>query len=442
MAIPNSPSCSSTHYDFYIDSNVTTINANDLCQLAESDWNVIQNEWFPGVINNMPLNIFRIQVQIVPGQGGATWCGCPGCRLCPDATSTNIRMIVQVPQIPNRNPQNDINNVRVELTNEVTEVFMQYQKKGWSGSNFLPCQNFGEPCGTEGTVGEGLSLFLGQQIAIRQNFLQNTDIVNSHWQNVWLQSFDRPIENLACASSVSGAPLGSCPTLDYVNSAAPGPDPNTGQVPVPGVSYKYAGYYIVFLYYLKDVLNRTIPDIIAHGPSRTGSMTEVYQNLTGDFNTDPNGTIKNLLVMQYKLPPGKGIPDQQLSPFTGTPAQCQPGWRQENNGWAFYQPDIFGNCMRQTGWVFDNETNQMKQTLGIGAIGQTHNYFWIEPGTQVWLAASLISPPNSGLVWSDAEQKWWIYWTDLNTGNTNWFRLDCDNFGNCQWVQQSGGPIL
>jgi len=122
-------------------------------------------------------------------------------------------------------------------------------------------------------------------------------------------------------------------------------------------------------------------------------------------------------------PPIVPVPASCLTPT------CQTGWRQENNSWAYYQL-VNNQCVRQTGWVFDNETNAMKQALRIGAFGATHNWFYIDPNTGVW----------SGWVWNGAENAWWYYF--LNTGV--WWRQQCDaNGNNCQdWQQQSAGPML
>lgn len=117
------------------------------------------------------------------------------------------------------------------------------------------------------------------------------------------------------------------------------------------------------------------------------------------------------------------------APLQGPVTGCQPGWKLENGNWVYYYRDSSGNCVKQTsGWVFDDESNDMKQALRIFTFGTTHNWFWIDPNTQAW----------SGWVWNDIDKRWWQYRTD-----NNWYQYQCDPNGqNCQVVQQSSsGPF-
>lgn len=386
MAIPNNPTCSSTHYAIFIDSNLNNV-LNDtaitnLCQLAEADFAIMQS-WFQGT--QIPAFSFPVAVQITASDIGTgahtTW-----------APNSQIRIDMRVP-----NQSGEIGTIRINLVEEIVEVFMFYQRMGWYGGKF-------RSDGTEGTVGEGLSIFLGQQLAFQQRI--QSEFLNNFHANQWMKS-NRPTENLTCLQSPP--PPFTCPTLDYVNSAAPGPDPNTGGG-ITNLSYIDAGYYLLFLYYLKDVRGFSINQIIAAGPVNTGSITEVYQRLTGDRTSDPNQTVLQLINSNF--PNSTTLPFGVFSPFTTT--QCPPdGWRQENGNWVNYK-----NCVKQTGWVFNNEPRNMLDDLRIGTFGQTNNWYLMDDNTGAW----------TKLVWN--QERWYRY-----DGGGNW-----SLWNGSQWVPTQTPP--
>lgn len=363
--------CTTTHYQIYYDTAIEfkRVLANNLCQNAEEDFNLMQS-WFPGV--SIPTTI---TVQLVSPYddhlaNSAQWCTCP-CNdptFCPPEVSAKNGIYVEI-YVDN---QTQTSNVRYALTAEVTEMFMLYQDRGWSGANFHPTT------GTEGTVGEGLSTFLAQQLVQ----IQGIQGPNPYFANIWMTSY-RPTENLSCLSTLpySSTPSPSCPTVDYEFQFAPTNSP-----------YLYFTFYLLFLYYLKDQLGYSINQITAAGPSKTGCITEVYQNLTGDKSSDPNKDFLGLINIYY---PGTTVlPNNVNSPF---PIR----WVQQSGnlyylvsgipmtGWVYIAPlsFYFDSTGAFSGYVWYNETiyigkpvNNWSQQIGpywlwFDSIG-IYSYLW------------------------------------------------------------------
>jgi hypothetical protein len=165
---------------------------------------------------------------------------------------------------------NNANWLRAVLVSEVTESFMHRQNKGWG---FLPAPGYSD---NENSCGEALSLFLTQQLAVRQGFPLPYTGFTANTSNGWLNSSRD----------------------DYVNSTLP----YAGNGPGTGGS-------MLFLYYLFHQLGFSIEDIIANAPGYTngqlnsaGTLRGVYANLTGD-SSDPFPFFKQLLDIAY--PEGK-----------------------------------------------------------------------------------------------------------------------------------------
>ncbi|MGE7874803.1 hypothetical protein [Bacillus paramycoides] len=268
--------------------------ASDLCQNAEDDFRLMQG-WFQGV-SSIPTNQLPIAVTIVPNQssGGI-------------ARRNNNTVTIWV---PNRMDAQNAATVRWLLIGEITEMFMFYSGMGWFGG-----LHFGD--GNEGSVGEGLSIFLSQQWAQMHGFQIN--LPNSFPANNWLGSSDRPIEPQ---------------TLSFTDPWGPTNKP-----------FLYAGFYLLFLYYLKDQLRYTINQIIANGPSTaTGTIAEVYHKLTGNPN-DPFPAFLQLINSRY--PGSQKLADNLYSPFPISTPTCPNGngWSIINGEWVFCQ-----NGAKQGGW--------------------------------------------------------------------------------------------
>ncbi|MED3563981.1 hypothetical protein [Bacillus xiapuensis] len=341
MAIQGSiQACPQTaHYIIKYDPSMIngSLLANDFCLHAEDDFNVMQS-WFSGVNVQTPItvtitsNLFACSIPplppIQPGQSAA----------CRNGSDWNVI----VPDDPSQTGK-----IRYLVAVELSEYFMYYQTlqfkgKGWYTGLNLP----GNTNPNEGTVGEGLSIFLGQQFAIQQNLPNQQDYVNNYFANKWMQ-FNRPTESLSCAFS---QPLPTCPTISFTDPYGPR-DLNNNP------TYINMAFYILFLYYLKDQLNYSIKQIVSAVPVKTGTITEVYQILTTDTTTDPNQTFLQLINSQY--PGTTPLPPNKLSPFpitTTTPPTCPTpnGWSQINGIWYYCQ-----NGVRQTNlWVGpDNNGN-------------------------------------------------------------------------------------
>ncbi|MGE7875088.1 hypothetical protein [Bacillus paramycoides] len=186
-----------------------------------------------------------------------------------------------------------VNDIRYAFILEVSEMFMMSQKdKGWYGGNVQGVSN-----GTEGTVGEGLSIFLAQQFGQTKLGFPG----DASWVNKWMTS-TRPVEDV---------------TIDFVNETAP-----------PSTPFMYAGFYLLFLYYLKDQLGFSINQIIANGPPisepSAGRIAAVYYNLTNENNypctIDPFSDFKKLIDNAF--PKTNQLPTNVYSPFP----LPYPGW--------------------------------------------------------------------------------------------------------------------
>jgi hypothetical protein len=313
--------CTTTHYQIYYDTEIgfKRALANNLCQNADKDFDLMQS-WFPGVLIPTTITVQIISPYDDHPVNSARWCTCP-CKdptFCPPEVSAKNGIYVEI-YVDN---QTQTSNVRYDLAAEVTEMFMLYQGSGWSGANFHPTT------GTEGTVGEGLSTFLAGQLVQIQG-VQGLANPIPNFANIWMMSY-RPTENLSCLSTLpyTSTPSPSCFTVDYDNAYGPTNSP-----------FLYFTFYVLFLYYLKDQLGYSINQIINDGaPSNTGSITEVYQNLTGDLSSDPNKDFLGLINIYY--PGTKALPDNVRSPF---PIR----WVQQGGNLYYLVSGI-----PMTGWVY------------------------------------------------------------------------------------------
>ncbi|PEX75848.1 hypothetical protein COK36_27195 [Bacillus cereus] len=157
-------------------------------------------------------------------------------------------------------------------------MFMKFQKKGWYGGLF-------DPNGNEGSTGEGLSHFLAQQFEVLKGL--HTGFDKFYPANNWMTS-SRP---------------------NWVNKVAY--EDATDMVK--------AGCVVVFLYYLKDQLGYSVKDIIFHGPISSGTLKEVFANLTGELvfgdrdDEPPFFTFKQFIDINF--PGTTTIPTNISSPF-------------------------------------------------------------------------------------------------------------------------------
>ena len=283
---------STTHYTIQYDDAATfgVSLADYLFQHCEEDFNLMQG-WFQGV--SIPT---RTTVTITPTSDSSTyraqWFG-----------SNNVFSVTIF--VPNNVLPTTTSAVRWLLVAEVTEMFMFVQGKGWYGGKFVNG-------GNEGTVGEGLSQFLSQQLAQIKGL--PLAFTNSFPANNWMTS----------------SRLSEPQTLNFTDPYG------------PNNSFINCGFYLVFLYYLKDQLGYTINQIIANGPTSTGGITEVYRNLTGNAS-DPFPAFMNLINTKY--PGTTSIPTNMYSPF---PLETITGWVQQNGKWYYYV-----NGIPQTGWIQD-----------------------------------------------------------------------------------------
>ena len=142
---------------------------------------------------------------------------------------------------------------------------MEVQGIGW-----FPNQNV-NLAPQEGSIGEGLSLFLAREWALISGNTQNPS-----WSNNWM--------NTAHADWVSQTDVTFNPAT--------------------------FGCALLFLTFLHYQLGIDIPPIIAHGAQ---NLAQVYQNITGD-GTNPFGIFKRLL--DSKFPGTSSIPGS-FSSVTG-----------------------------------------------------------------------------------------------------------------------------
>ncbi len=328
--------CQTAHYIIQYDNTMNSgaFLANDLCQNAEDDYTLMAS-WFPGVSLPTPITV-QIMRSSNPNSTNAQWCTCPNpnCNFCTPGLN-GILVQIFVPDDPAQT-----GTVRYDLAQEVTEIFMWRQNRGWYGGKF-------DPAGNEGTVGEGLSTFLGQQLVIIKGL--QTPFLNNIIVNAWMQS-NRLTENLTCLNSPP--PPVSCPTVDYEHPFAP----NNTSI--------YRGYYMLFLYYLMDNLGYSINQIIDAAPSRTGSITEVYQNLTKDTSSDPNQLFLQLINTYY--PGTTPLSDNILSPFPLGWFRYDSGYWYEFfngqwDGWVWYEVTgtwYYYDFSSSTWWIYDNDLQQ------------------------------------------------------------------------------------
>ena len=130
----------------------------------------------------------------------------------------------------------------------------------------------------EGSVGEGLSLFLsGQFLQLHPN--ENTGQDRSSINNaIW--AYHNSAQNWLNSSRT-----------DYIN--VNDDDTSSGLFGNPP-----SGCTVLFMYYLNYNLGYSIPQIVTHGPGSTGTLKQVYTNLTGD-TADPFPPFKKLLDDSY-----------------------------------------------------------------------------------------------------------------------------------------------
>jgi hypothetical protein len=239
----------------------------------DSDYGVMAS-WFPGVTATRPNGLpsdARIPIFVTHFDGGAR----------------NTGKIYLKP-----GPGSDMARSRLFLVAEITESFMEGQKKGWGFENHP-----GASWTNEESCGEGLSLFLTEQMAQLKGVSGVfTEKASENWLNSAL-----PTSNSACTrffknedGSQDLADFGS--RADYVNLNLffPGNGPGTG-------------CSMLFLYYLYTQLGHSIDDIIAKAPgfksdgvtlNATGTLRGVYQNLTGD-TADPFPKFNELLAYHF-----------------------------------------------------------------------------------------------------------------------------------------------
>src|SRR5262249_25889349 len=147
--------------------------------------------------------------------------------------------------------------IRYLLVAEVTEMFMASQRQGW----VEPTDLFN--VGDEGSMGEGLSRFLGVQFLIAKG-ISSSVLSGFAVVPFWLNSMfpTRP---------------------NFIDAAIDDNRPN-----------QITGCATCFLFYLHDQLNFGISQIISAG---AGSLAVVYTILTG--KTDAWTSFKNLVDLHY-----------------------------------------------------------------------------------------------------------------------------------------------
>ena len=246
--LPNGGRSTAGHYQFAYDTNlsaadgVTRVTA--LMANCEQDRNRMSS-WFPGVTFGFSL---PLTVNITTGSGGASWTDPSGFQ----------KLFGYSPTVTvNPGSGTSANFPRYLLVSEVTEMFMESQDKGWhQESSFFQGAD-------EGSIGEGLSRFLGVQFQLA-NSLGAVPPSGFAVAKLWLNS--------ARGNFVDTAPDDKTP------------DPTTGCT-------------TCFLYYLHDQLNFGITQIVGAGAS---NLAGVYKNLTG--RSDAWNAFIGLVNSHY--PPG------------------------------------------------------------------------------------------------------------------------------------------
>jgi hypothetical protein len=214
------------NYNLFYDASLSAAAGKNIANgltggVADGDFNIM-NGWFgnPG--------LGTVTVTIGATSGGAAWSG-----------STMATFMGGAPSVA---------FARYLMTSEVVEMFMAGKANGWG---------YSDGDSDEGSKGEGLSRFLGFQMALTQGL--PTTVANGFFvANNWLNSG----------------------RADFVNND---PDDN-----FPDAT---TGCTTLFVYYLFDQLKFSIPSIINAGAT---TLAGVYTNLTGDGG-NPFPFFKRLL---------------------------------------------------------------------------------------------------------------------------------------------------
>ncbi|WP_353072971.1 hypothetical protein [Tunturiibacter gelidiferens] len=241
------------HYQISYDTTLSPVDgvarALDLFNICEADF-ALMSGWFAGV--NLIFN-FPLPVQIVNAFGGASWSNPSGFQLIFGSSPT----ITIKPA-----SGTSVNVIRYLLVSEVTEMFMVSKNNQWAEPTSL------FQGGDEGSMGEGLSRFLGVQFQLA-NGIGGVPPPGAGVVPVWLNGA-RP---------------------DFVNND---PDDNRPDI--------VTGCTTLFIYYLFNQLNFSIQQIINAGAS---NLAGVYQNLTGQ----PAGWASFIDLVNRYYPPA-------FSPYT------------------------------------------------------------------------------------------------------------------------------
>jgi hypothetical protein len=229
------------HYAFSYDTYflvppLTNQPVADLMANAEQDFNLLQS-WFEGV--SFPFNGSQIPVQVLPPGpgGGASW------------NSGDDPPTVSIVPLQYYSAE----SLRYLLVSEVAEMFMMGQNLGWFEPND----------GDEGSMGEGLSRFLGEQFLIANGFgsvPSTPSIIVPNWLNGQ--------------------------RADYVDKDVDDNQPD-----------QTTGCSLCFIWYLHSQLDHHIQTIIKSASFT--NLATVYQNLgNGPANTAWNNFI-NLINVHY-----------------------------------------------------------------------------------------------------------------------------------------------
>ncbi|MDZ4441668.1 hypothetical protein ORM30_14355 [Bacillus cereus] len=301
--------------------------AQDLFQNCENDFLIMQNEWFgPEIQIATPITV-RITPHVnaslcngfTPSMNSACWDGIN--RIATIFVNDNASSVTS-------------GTIRWLLVGEVTEMFMQSQGllsqgTGWFGN------------GNEGSVGEGLSIFLSQQLALKQGL--QVVFPNSFPANNWMKTS----------------------RTDYITS------PNLSDPWGPSYTFEYAGCSLLFLYYLKDQLSFSIKDIIAAAKNNPNhNLAGIYQNLTGE--TDFSDFWK---ILQDNFPGQTPIPDAIYSPFP----KLYPGWHRI--GWPADNVDIGKNPDNTPICALNPENRSIWKWNGWNGTGTPDPNNWTPIGT-------------------------------------------------------------
>jgi hypothetical protein len=221
---------STAHYSISYDKALSKAEgkdrADDLKAVCEKDFALMAG-WF----GNTPIKYSApFDVRIENGGGNrASW-----------GTDEKDNLL---PISPFLDSGQSLDLLRYLLVAEVTEMFMDSQDEGW----------FGE--GSEGSNGEGLSLFLGKQLLLNIG----SSVIPGGIANLWLDS-SRP---------------------DWVNKS----DPSDRS------ANEKSGCSVLFIWYLNVQLGFDINSIVAAADK---TLAGVYKNLTKDTN-DPFPDFKKIL---------------------------------------------------------------------------------------------------------------------------------------------------